>query len=70
MDEEMCKLIVCKILVGINHMHQYGITHGNINPHSIYINKEFDVRIVKIGFGFNYESVKRGLIGDYNFYPI
>jgi len=66
LEEEYTKSIMLKVLIGINHLHSYGIIHGDISAENIYINKNLEIKISNVGLGFNASMVINGRVGNYN----
>lgn len=64
LEEEYTKSIILKVLIGINHLHSYGIVHGDISAENIYVNKNLDIKVSNVGLGFIASSIYNHRVGN------
>jgi len=61
LEEDVVKKIFLKVAIGINHLQQWELVHGDLNAENIYVNMDnHDVKVINPGFGFKPSSVSEG----------
>jgi len=60
-NEEKVKQIALKVAIGMNHLVQVELVHGDINAENIYVNMHnLDVKVINPGFGYKPISISDG----------